>query len=52
MAYIPQIEIDNIKGKLTTELSALGKIYKSKKKKYQSMSLEHSLVDDYMIRKS
>lgn len=48
MGFIQQIEIDKIKGKLSTDLSALGKIYKARKKKHQSMSVDHSLVDDYL----
>ncbi|MCF8452702.1 MAG: DGQHR domain-containing protein [Pedobacter sp.] len=44
--FISQIEIHNLKGKLTEDLSQLGKIYKAKKSKYQTQSIDHSLVDD------
>jgi DNA sulfur modification protein DndB len=48
MGFIPQIEIDHLKSKLVNDLSALGKIYKSKKRNYQSMSIDHSLVDNLL----
>lgn len=50
MAFIEQIEIDKIKGKLTSDLSSLGKLYKAKKSKYQTQSIDHSLVED-MLKK-
>jgi DNA sulfur modification protein DndB len=46
MSFISQFEIDQFKKKLTNDLSNLGKIYKAKKSPYQSLSVEHSLVDD------
>jgi len=50
MGFIQQIEIDLIKSKLSNDLSTIGKIYKSKKKKHQSMSIDHSLVDDFITK--
>lgn len=50
MGFISQIEIDNIKSKLNSDLSALGKIYKSKKKDHQLMSVDHSLVDNFIAK--
>ncbi|MBO6659881.1 MAG: DGQHR domain-containing protein [Roseivirga sp.] len=43
-----QIEIDQIKNKLTDDVSQLGKIYKSKKSPFISISIDHNLVDDYL----
>ncbi len=48
MSFIPETEISTLKGKLTNDLSTLGKLYKSKKKDYMSLSVEHSLADDYI----
>src|ERR1700749_4210180 len=46
MSFLPQFEIDQFKKKLTNDLSALGKIYKAKKSLYQTLSVEHSRVDE------
>lgn len=46
MSFINLIEINNLKGKLTSDSSQLGKIYKAKKSRYQTRSVDHSLVDD------
>ena len=48
MAFLKQIEIDQIKGKLTSDASTLGKLYKAKKFTHQTLSIDHSLVDDYL----
>jgi len=48
MSFISQFEIDQFKNKLTSDLSSLGKIYKAKKNKYQTKSVDHSLVDDLL----
>ncbi|WP_420399703.1 DGQHR domain-containing protein [Flagellimonas sp.] len=45
MAFLKQFEIDQFKDKLVTDLSTLGKLYKSKKNKYVTKSVDHSLVD-------
>lgn len=49
MAYLEQFEIEELKGKLTKDLSYLGKLYKIKKTKYLTRSVEHSLVDDLLL---
>lgn len=50
MGFIQQIEIENIKSKLTSDASSLGKIYKSKKKKHQSLSIDHNLLENYLSK--
>jgi DNA sulfur modification protein DndB len=45
MSFLKQIEIDQIKGKLATDLSTLGKIYNSKKNNYLMKNVDHSLVE-------
>jgi DNA sulfur modification protein DndB len=44
MSFLKQIEIDQVKDKLVTDLSTLGKIYKSKKNKFIAKNVDHSLV--------
>lgn len=51
MSYLPEVEISNLKGKLTYDLSTLGKLYKAKKKDYMSISVDHSLAEDYIKEK-
>ena len=46
MSFLKQIEIDSLKSKLATDLSQLGKIYKSKKSKYHIRSVDHNLVEE------
>jgi len=48
MAFLKQIDIDQIQGKLTSDVSILGKLYKSKKKTHQTLSIDHSLVEGYV----
>ena len=48
MAFLKQIQIEEIKGKLVTDPSRLGKLYKAKKSKFQHLSIDHSLVNDYL----
>ncbi|WP_299681994.1 DGQHR domain-containing protein [uncultured Dokdonia sp.] len=48
MAFLKQIAIDEIKSKLTNDLSKLGKIYKAKKVIYDEISVTHNLVEDYL----
>ena len=48
MTFLKQFDIDQIKAKLTSDLSKLGKIYKTKKSAYLNISITHSLVDDYL----
>jgi DNA sulfur modification protein DndB len=48
MAYLSQFQIDEIKGKLLSDKSQLGKLYNAKKSEYQFLSVDHSLVDEYL----
>jgi len=48
MALLKQIDIDQIREKLTDDPSQLGKIYKAKKRSFMTLSVEHSLVDNYL----
>ena len=48
MAFLKQIQVDEIKGKLVSDPSTLGKLYKAKKSKYQHLSVDHSLAEDYV----
>lgn len=48
MAFLQQHQIDDIKSKVVEDKSVLGKLYKSKKNSFQQLSVEHSLVDDYL----
>ncbi|WP_431162019.1 DGQHR domain-containing protein [Flagellimonas beolgyonensis] len=48
MGFLKQIEVDQIKSKVATDLSVLGKLYKAKKSKYITKSVDHSLVDDML----
>ena len=49
MSYLPQIAIDQLKSKLTNDLSVLGKIYKAKKSQFQTLSIDHSRVDEMLL---
>lgn len=48
MAFLDQSKIIQIEKKLTNDLSLLGKIYKAKKGEYQTLNIDHSLVEDYI----
>jgi DNA sulfur modification protein DndB len=48
MAFLSQFQIDSIKGKLVTDASLLGKLYKAKKSKYLMMNVDHNMVDNYI----
>jgi DNA sulfur modification protein DndB len=48
MAFLKQIQIDEIKEKLVSDPSRLGKIYKSKKSEYLHLSVDHSQVNEYL----
>lgn len=45
MAYIDQIKVIEIEKQITNDASFLGKLYKSKKSEFQTISLDHSLVE-------
>lgn len=48
MAFLSVYQVKEISSKITDDKSSLGKIYKAKKNPYQTLSVEHSLVDDYL----
>ncbi|MFY0684689.1 MAG: DGQHR domain-containing protein [Balneola sp.] len=48
MAFIKQIEIEDLKSKLLTDPSMLGKLYQAKKRSYILKSIDHSLLDDHL----
>lgn len=48
MAFLKDFQVEEIKGKLVDDPSTLGKLYKAKKSEYQHMSVDHSLLDDYV----
>jgi len=48
MSSLKQIEIDQIKEKVTDDISQLGKIYKIRKSGFFYLSVDHSLVDGYL----
>jgi len=48
MSFLSQIEVDQLKGKLVSDPSMLGKIYKAKKSKLILKSVDHSLVAGYI----
>lgn len=48
MSFLKQFEIDQFKDKIASDLSILGKLYKAKKNKYITRSVEHSLADDLL----
>lgn len=48
MAFLKQYQVEDIKEKLVNDKSKLGKLYKAKKSEYQHLSIDHSLVEDYI----
>lgn len=48
MAFLTDYQAKEIKGKLLEDKSTLGKLYKAKNNSYQTISVDHSLVDDYL----
>ena len=46
MAFIENYLIDNLKNKLVSDLSQLGKLYNAKKNQYDHKSVSHSLADE------
>lgn len=48
MAFLSEYQVKEIKGKLLEDKSTLGKLYKAKKNSYQTISVDHSLVDNYL----
>lgn len=48
MAFIDQEKVFEIEKKLSSDVSFLGKVYKAKKSNYQVISVDHSLVSNYI----
>ena len=48
MAFVSGYLIDELKGKLTSDPSKLGKLYKAKKNKFYERSVDHNLVDEML----
>lgn len=48
MAFLTDYQAKEIKGKLLKDKSILGKLYKAKNSLYQTISVDHSLVNDYL----
>lgn len=48
MAYLEQFKIEELKGRLTKDLSNLGKLYKIKKSRYITRSVDHALVEELL----
>jgi len=48
MSFIDPTEIQKLNQKLTSDLSYLGKLYKSKKNKYHTKTVDISLVDSFI----
>lgn len=48
MAFISEFQATEISDKLIDDKSVLGKIYKANKSTYQTMSVDHSLVENYL----
>ena len=45
MAFISSLEVNELKDKLVSDPSQLGKLYKAKKNSYSIKNIEHALVD-------
>lgn len=48
MAYIDELKVNEITINIINDPSILGKLYKAKKNDYQTISVDHSSVDDYI----
>lgn len=48
MAFLSDYQVQELKGKSITDLSTLGKLYKAKSSQYQTLSVDHSLVENYL----
>lgn len=48
MAFLKQFQVEEIKEKLVSDASKLGKLHKAKKSEYQHLSVDHSLVEDHL----
>jgi DNA sulfur modification protein DndB len=50
MAFLNSHQVKEIRDKLVTDKSVLGKLYKAKKSDYQTRSVDHSLADDFITQ--
>src|SRR5690554_5555657 len=48
MAFLKQFQVEEIKEKLVSDPSRLGKLHKAKKSEFQHLSVDHSLLDGYL----
>lgn len=48
MAFLTDYQAKEIRKKMIDDKSILGKLYKAKKSSHQTISVDHSLVDDYL----
>lgn len=48
MAYLDQTKVVEIERQITSDHSFLGKLYKAKKGEFQTISVDHSLVEGYI----
>ncbi|MFD0797619.1 DGQHR domain-containing protein [Maribacter chungangensis] len=48
MSFIPEIKAVELRGKLTTDLKLLKRLYRVKKSQYMLKSVMHSLVEDFV----
>ena len=47
MGYISNEQVIELKSKITSDSSLLGKLYKAKKSADYKISVDHNLVDEY-----
>ncbi len=48
MSFLTSEQANTIKEKLVSDPIEIGKLYRAKNKEYQTLSVDHSLVDDYL----
>ncbi len=48
MSFVDPAEIEELKNKLTSDLSQLGRLHKAKRNQYYLKSVDHNLVDDML----
>jgi len=48
MPFIDAFEVEQLKEKLSTDASRLGKLYKAKKSEYHNRNVDHNSVEDYL----
>ena len=50
MAFLTDEQVGKVKEKMVTDVSSLGKLYKSKNKEYIEQNVEHNEVEDYILQ--